>query len=123
MVDRHLLECAADLFNRKLYFECHEVLEDAWAEARGEEKQFLQGLIHLAVGLYHCAASNYKGAVNQLEKGIRRLEPFLPERSQLDLEGLVSVSTRALGAAKRGLAGERVHWTEEHRPRLKFRDG
>jgi predicted metal-dependent hydrolase len=53
MENPRLLSDAADLFNRKLYFECHELLEDAWRESRGEEKQFLQGLIMLSVAMYH----------------------------------------------------------------------
>jgi predicted metal-dependent hydrolase len=121
MADLKLLSNAADLFNRKLYFECHELLEDAWREALGEERQFLQGLIMLSVAMYHVAAENYVGAVNLFEKGLARLEPFLPERDGLDLEGLTTVSRRALAKASRGLDGEEIHWMEEDIPSMRFR--
>ena len=121
MADSKLLSDAADLFNRKLYFECHELLEDAWREALGEDKQFLQGLIMLSVAMYHTAAGNYKGAVNLFEKGLRRLEPFLPERDGLDLDGLAGVSRKALEKARRGLAGEKVNWAEEDIPSMRMR--
>jgi hypothetical protein len=122
MVDRDVLAQAAGLFNRKHYFECHEVLEDAWMESLGDEKQFLQGLIHIAVGLYHAAAENYKGASNQLEKGIRRLTPSLPARDGLDVAGLVGPSRNALEKVRRGLQGEKVLWNENDVPAMKFRD-
>ncbi len=122
MVERDVLERAAKLFNRKHYFECHELLEDAWRDALGDEKQFLQGLIHIAVGLYHAAAGNHKGASNQLEKGVRRLTPSLPERDGLDVAGLVGPSRNALEKVERGLRGEQIHWNENDVPAMRFRD-
>ena len=92
------------------------------SEALGEEKQFLQGLIHIAVGLYHAAAENYKGASKQLEKGIRRLTPSLPERDGLDVAGLVEPSRKALEKVERGLRGEQIHWNENDVPAMRFRD-
>jgi predicted metal-dependent hydrolase len=59
VIDRALLLRAAKLFNRKLYFECHDLLEEAWSEARGEDRDLLQALIHVSVGLYHVAAGNH----------------------------------------------------------------
>lgn len=122
MADEGLLRRAADLFNRKHYFECHELLEDEWQGARGEEKVFLQGLILIAVGMYHIANANFKGAVNVLEKARARLEPFLPERDGLDLEALIGVSGRALDKARHALGGEGVVWTAEDVPGMSFRD-
>jgi predicted metal-dependent hydrolase len=120
MADSKLLSEAASLFNRKLYFECHELLEDAWREALGEDKQFLQGLIMLSVAMYHVAAENYVGAVNVFEKGLARLEPFLPQRDDLDLEGLTETACKALKKAKQGLDGEDVLWTEEDIPSMRL---
>lgn len=123
MAERKLLSDAAELFNRKQYFECHEILEDEWSGALGAEKQFLQGLIQLAVGMYHAVAGNYKGAVNVLEKGLGRIEPFLPEKDGLDLVGLSAASEKALEKARRGLAGEDVVWTEKDMPKMRFSGG
>jgi len=121
MVDSKLLSDAAGLFNRKLYFECHELLEDTWREARGEDKQFLQGLIMLSVAMYHLVAENYVGAVNLFEKGLARLEPFLPERDGLDLDDLTETACKAFEKAKQGLEGEEVLWTEEDIPSMTLR--
>ena len=40
-----------DLFNKKKFFEAHEIWEKLWLNAK--EKKFLQGLIFIAGGYYH----------------------------------------------------------------------
>jgi uncharacterized protein len=50
------------LFNEEDFFECHEVLEELWAETDGEPKKYLQGLIQAAVALFHFGNENYGGA-------------------------------------------------------------
>jgi predicted metal-dependent hydrolase len=72
------------LFNHGEYFECHEVLEEAWTPERGERRLFLQSLIHMAVGLYHHTRGNPAGAVRQLRKGLRKLAGYLPACERVD---------------------------------------
>jgi predicted metal-dependent hydrolase len=79
-----LLARGIALFNHGKYFECHEVLEEAWTPERGERRLFLQSLIHMAVGLYHHTRGNPAGAVRQLRKGLRKLAAYLPVCEQLD---------------------------------------
>jgi hypothetical protein len=50
------------LFNAGDFFEAHEVWEDLWAEAHGDERRFFQGLIQAAVGLCHFGNGNLRGA-------------------------------------------------------------
>ena len=50
------------LFNEEEFFECHDVLEELWAESLGEEQKFLQGLIQAAVALFHFGNENLGGA-------------------------------------------------------------
>jgi uncharacterized protein len=114
-----LLE-AAELFNKKLYFECHDLLEDAWAGERGEERAFLQALIHVSVGLYHVAAGNHQGAANLLASGVLGLEPFLPERSGLDVASLSAKARVCLDKSRRALAGEAIEWKAEDVPTMQL---
>ncbi len=120
MIDRELLRRASDLFNRKLYFECHDLLEEAWSEASGEDRDFLQSLIHVSVGLYHVAAGNHKGAKSLLERGIPGLERFLPRRDGLDLLDLSRKARGCLEKTERLLAGEKVEWAVEDVPEMRF---
>jgi predicted metal-dependent hydrolase len=49
-------------FNRRDFFEAHEVWEDLWQECAGPERRFYQGLIQAAVALYHFGNRNVRGA-------------------------------------------------------------
>ena len=50
------------LFNEEEFFDCHDILEELWAETPGEEKKFLQGLIQASVALFHFGNENLGGA-------------------------------------------------------------
>ena len=40
-------------FNNERFWECHEALEGAWKQSKGEEKELIQGLILVAAALVH----------------------------------------------------------------------
>jgi uncharacterized protein len=61
------------------YFEAHETLEDVWRASEPAEKDFFQGLVHVAVAWYQAGRGNRVGCERQLEKAARRLGPFAPE--------------------------------------------
>jgi len=69
-----VLAAAAALFDARLYFEVHELLEPAWRDAEGGEREALQGLIQIAVGYQHLANGNLAGARALLDEGRGRLE-------------------------------------------------
>ncbi|HEY1336162.1 MAG TPA: DUF309 domain-containing protein [Bryobacteraceae bacterium] len=79
-----LLAKGVDLFNRGEFFECHEVLEEAWTPERGPRRLFLQAVIHVAVACYHCQRGNPVGAQRQLTKALRKLKPYLPVCESID---------------------------------------
>ena len=43
------------------YFEAHEELEEAWRAASPEERDFYQGLVHVAVAWYQAGRGNRVG--------------------------------------------------------------
>jgi predicted metal-dependent hydrolase len=60
-------------FNRERdYFECHEVMEQLWLE-EGRDPLY-QGLLQVAVGLYHHRNGNIDGGVKLLTAAIHKLE-------------------------------------------------
>jgi predicted metal-dependent hydrolase len=66
---------AVDLFNRREFFECHEVIELLWKPLpKGPEKRFLQGVLQIAVGLHHLHKGNYAGAKSLLNEGVEKLK-------------------------------------------------
>ena len=70
------------------YFEAHEELEIVWRAAPAEERDFYQGLVHVAVAWYQAGRGNRVGTERQLEKALRRLEPFEPAHRGVDVAAL-----------------------------------
>jgi Uncharacterized conserved protein len=64
---------AVMLFNQQEFFACHDVLEELWASATGVDRDFLQGLIHAAVALFHFSEGNLTGARKIHDSAIRYL--------------------------------------------------
>lgn len=58
------------------YFLSHETLEEHWVDAPEQDKDLLQGLIHLAVGFLHHSRGNSKGATLQFNKASKRIEGY-----------------------------------------------
>jgi uncharacterized protein len=75
-----------ELIRRGEYFEAHEELEEAWRAADAAEKDFFQGLVHVAVAWHHAGRGNRPGCERQLAKAARRLSPFRPEHRGVDVE-------------------------------------
>jgi predicted metal-dependent hydrolase len=67
------------------YFEAHEHLEEAWRAASPEERDFFQGLVHVAVAWYQAGRGRPVATARQLEKATRRLTPFAPAHRGVDV--------------------------------------
>ncbi len=67
------------------YFEAHEELETAWRAAPPEERDFFQGLVHVAVAWYQAGRGRPVATARQLEKAARRLAPFAPTHRGVDV--------------------------------------
>ncbi|HEX7255406.1 MAG TPA: DUF309 domain-containing protein [Gaiellaceae bacterium] len=83
------LRNGVDLIRRGEYFEAHEELEEAWRAAEPAEKDFFQGLVHVAVAWHHAGRGNRPGCERQLAKAARRLGPFSPEHRGVDVEAVL----------------------------------
>jgi predicted metal-dependent hydrolase len=78
------------------YFEAHEELELAWRAAREDERDFFQGLVHVAVAWYQAGRGNRTGCERQLAKAARRLGPYAPGHRDVNVAGvIVQVSAAA----------------------------
>lgn len=67
------------LFNEEEFFECHDVLEELWAETDGPEKKFIQGLIQAAISLFHFGNENFGGAKKLYITARKLLDMHPPE--------------------------------------------
>jgi predicted metal-dependent hydrolase len=74
--ERALLARGIEEFSRRLFFECHDTLEELWSGVRGPSRDFFQGLIQAAVGFYHLGNGNREGARRLFGRALGRLERY-----------------------------------------------
>jgi predicted metal-dependent hydrolase len=77
-------------------------LEDAWRAAAPAERDFFQGLVHVAVAWYQAGRGNRVGCERQLEKAQRRLAPYAPEHRGVELTGILAQLEAAAATVENG---------------------
>lgn len=85
-------------FNQGQFYACHDTLEALWIEATEPQKTFYQGILQIAVALYHLGNSNWRGAVILLGEGINRLRRYPPTYAGIDVDELLTNSAALLTA-------------------------
>ncbi|HEY9641006.1 MAG TPA: DUF309 domain-containing protein [Coleofasciculaceae cyanobacterium] len=83
-------------FNQQEFYACHDTLEALWMEALEPDKTFYQGILQVAVALYHLGNHNLRGAVILLGEGINRLRRYEPDYAEVDVSGFVNRSAALL---------------------------
>ncbi|MGI9111275.1 MAG: DUF309 domain-containing protein [Gaiellaceae bacterium] len=96
------LAVGLELIRAGEYFAAHEELEDEWRAAPVEERDFLQGLVHVAVAWYQAGRSNRVGCERQLEKATRRLAPYAPAHGGVDLDRVLASLAAASAVVEAG---------------------
>lgn len=90
-------EQGLELIRRGEFFAAHEALEDVWRAAAPAERDFFQGLVHVAVAWYQAGRGNRVGCERQLAKATRRLAPYAPSHRGLDVADLLEQLQAAVG--------------------------
>ena len=83
-------QAGVELIRGGEYFAAHEELETAWRAAPEDERDFFQGLVHVAVAWYQAGRGRKVGTERQLAKALRRLEPFVPAHRGIELTPLLA---------------------------------
>jgi predicted metal-dependent hydrolase len=76
-------------FNRQEFFQCHETLEHFWQGYQAADREFIQGLIQVAVAYHHLLRDNPEGARKLITRALPRLTPYLPHHMGIETEPLV----------------------------------
>lgn len=79
-------------FNSGQFYACHDTLEALWIEALEPEKTFYQGILQIAVALYHMGNLNWRGAAILLGEGSNRLRRYPSVFGGIDVDELLSQS-------------------------------
>ncbi|WP_139490798.1 DUF309 domain-containing protein [Brevibacillus dissolubilis] len=75
-------------FNQGEYYECHDLLEEIWMEQK--HNKFLQGLLQLAVGIYHLECGNIKGARFMFTNSRKYLHKYAPRFWDLNVDDVLT---------------------------------
>jgi len=78
------------LFNEQDFFECHDVLEELWSDIVGDQRRFYQGLIQVAVALFHFGNGNLGGARKLYHSAQGYLQQYPSPYMGLDLQSLLN---------------------------------
>lgn len=84
------------------FFEAHEELELVWRAAGAEERDFYQGLVHVAVAWYQAGRGRPVATASQLEKAARRLGPFAPAHRGVDVAHVLAQVEQAREIVRNG---------------------
>lgn len=83
-------------FNRREFYACHDTLEALWIEATEPDKKFYQGILQVAVALYHLGNQNWRGAVLLMGEGMNRLRDYQPTYAAIDIEQFLAQTYQIL---------------------------
>ena len=72
-------------FNQGEFYACHDTFEALWTEAHEPDRTFYQGLLQIAVGLYHLSNYNWQGAATLLGEANGRLRTYDEDYGGVDL--------------------------------------
>jgi hypothetical protein len=95
------------LFNRRDFFEAHEVLEHAWNEEPGPARELYRGLLQVAVAYLQIERGNYTGALKMFLRLRQWLDP-LPETCRGVNVAQLRTEALAARAALEALGPERM---------------
>ena len=94
-------------FNRGEFYACHDTLEALWIEAMEPDKTFYQGILQIAVGIYHLSNLNWRGAAILMGEGLNRLNRYDGSYGGIDVDELIGDSA-ALLRSLQGAGEEKV---------------
>jgi len=87
-----------DCFNRQLFYEAHDVLENLWLKDRqGANGNFYKGLIQLAGAFVHLQKNRLRPAAALFKLAQTNLEKYPPVHEQLDLITVLALINKWIG--------------------------
>ena len=96
------LERGLGLIREGRYFEAHEELELMWRAADAAERDFYQGLVHVAVAWYQAGRGRPVATASQLDKAAQRLTAFAPAHRGVDVADVLAQVAAARETVRSG---------------------
>lgn len=79
------------LFDKKEYYECHEVIEALWLETSKDDRyrDLYQGVIQAAAAMYQLDRGILSGAQRLRASAVAYLKPYEPQALGADVSGIL----------------------------------
>ena len=107
-----------DCFNRQLFYEAHEVLEDLWLKDKsGPNGAFYKGLIQLAGAFVHLQKNRPQPAAALFKLALANLEKYPYQHERLDVATACGLIRNWLGSLE-AAHFEKNPLTNENQPKL-----
>jgi predicted metal-dependent hydrolase len=107
-----------DCFNRQLFYEAHDVLEDLWlTDKHGPNGAFYKGLIQLAGAFVHLQKNRPRPAAALFKLALANLEKYPDKHERLDVAALCSLIRNWLGTLE-AARFEKNPFTDGNAPKL-----
>ena len=81
-----LVKDGISYFNNERFWECHEALEGAWKQSKGEEKELIQGLILVAAALVHYQKAEDDICLSVLGRALEKLDDKSGQYCQINVD-------------------------------------
>ena len=79
---------ARQLFNDEKYWKTHEVLEAVWKNAKGSERDLLNGIILVAAALVHYQKGELAICISIMKRALVKLDKSYDKYCDIDIESL-----------------------------------
>lgn len=114
---------AVSLFNRRYYWEAHEVLEGLWLQVEGPEKLFYQGIIQAAATFYHVLNANPQGVIKLAQSSFDKLQKFTPAFQGLPIQNILEALEDFKAQAREILGQSLAGFNYDHLPKISLLEG
>jgi len=110
-------------FNRQIYYEAHDVLEEVWLPIRGQpQAKFYQGLIQMAGAFVHLQKNRLGPAARLFALALKNFEPYPNRHHGIDLEAVRALCRKYRQAVLD--SHEQINpWSRETAPKLALPKG
>ena len=92
---------SVEQFNTGQFYICHNTLEALWLESSEPHKTFYQGILQIAVALYHLNNNNMRGAAILLGEGTNSLQYYPSTYAGIDVNQLLYQSKALLSIVQK----------------------
>ena len=92
-----MIKDGIDKFNKRRFYDSHEIFEDVWINHKLDDRLFIQGLIQLSVAYFHISNQNKNGAIGLFKKCTTKLNLYKKTSSFIiNLDEIIDMANKSL---------------------------